>query len=381
MSNSPFRILVVTVDYPPIEGGIGTFAVEVSRELARQGFEVTVLAPAFAGMDEFDAGEPVRVVRFGGYGAGWFRLVPLLAKARALLPHHELVLAINITYGGIAGLFARSLFGVPYVTFAYGYEFLKFAKFPPGAALLRYLYAQSRGTIAISNFTRNRLIEFGVKPEKIAAILPGAAPHPGVDEDVVRALRANYPIEGRRLILSIGRMVPRKGHLTLVRAMPRVLAQIPDAHLMIVGRGPAMSACSRAAVRLGVRDRVTFAGALRADEVQALYSLCDVFALPTGEGAGGQVEGFGLVFAEAHAHGKPVIAGTSGGASEAVIDGETGLVVAPDGPDALANAIVRVLSDAELARRLGELGRLRVDNELNWRVFVNHMLVASGVRT
>ena len=381
MSDRPLRILVVTADYPPIEGGIGTLALDVSRELARQGFGVTVLAPHFPGMEAFDANETARVVRFRGYQAGWLRVFPLLAHMRTLAPHHDLVLAINVTYGGIAGLFARSLFGVPYATFAYGYEFLKFERFPPGAALLRYIYAQSRGTIAISRFTRDRLVAFGVKEKSIAAILPGAAGHPEVDNSVVDALRAKYPLEGRRLVLSVGRMVPHKGHLTLVRAMPRILEKFPDAHLMIAGRGPAVSACSRAAQRTGVRDHITFAGALTGAEVQALYSLCDVFALPTGEGAGGHVEGFGLVFAEAHAHGKPVVAGRSGGAAEAVIDGETGLLVDPGDPGAVADAVVRILADRELARRLGEMGRLRVDNELNWRVFTNQMLVALGVRT
>ncbi|NUM55178.1 MAG: glycosyltransferase family 4 protein [Candidatus Hydrogenedentes bacterium] len=380
MTGKRIRILVATVDYPPIDGGISTLALELSRELARQGFEVTVLAPRFPGMETFDASEPARVVRFGGYGSGWFRLFPMLAAARALIPHHDLVLAINVAYGGIVGLFARSLFGVPYAAFAYGYEFLKFKRFWPAAALLRYIYAQSRGVIAISRYTRDQLAAFGVREKQIAAILPGAAPSPDVEGSALEAVRAKYPLDGKRLILSVGRMVPRKGHLTLVRAMARVINRVPNAHLVIVGQGPAMAACSRAAFRMGVRDNITFAGSMRRDYVQALYALCEVFALPTGEDRGGHVEGFGLVFAEAHAHGKPVVAGRSGGATEAVINEESGLLVEPDDAEGLADAIVRILLDAELARRLGEIGRLRVDNELNWRVFANQMLAVLGVR-
>ncbi len=180
MSDKPIRILVVTVDYPPIEGGISTLTLEISRELSRQGFEVTVLAPHFPNMETFDANEPVRVVRFTGYDSGWLRLFPLLARARTLVPHNDLVLAINITYGGIAGLLARSMFGVPYATLAYGYEFLKFKNVWPVAALLRYIYGQSRGVIAISKFTQSKLIEFGVPPKQIAAILPGIAHLPEV---------------------------------------------------------------------------------------------------------------------------------------------------------------------------------------------------------
>lgn len=380
MTGRPIRILIVTVDYPPIDGGISTFALEVSRELARQGYDVTVLAPRFPGMEPFDENEPARVVRFGGYRSGWFRLLPLLAAARKLVPHNDLVLAINVTYGGIAGLLARSLFGVPYATFAYGYEFLKFKRFWPAASLLRYIYAQSRGVIAISKFTRDQLIAFGAGKSKVAAILPGATPDPEVNEDALAAVRARYPIDGKRIILAVGRMVPRKGHLTLVRAMAHVIDRVPNAHLFIVGQGPMMADCSRAAFRMGVRDNITFAGPLDAADVQALYALCDVFALPTGADSGGHVEGFGLVFAEAHAHGRPVIAGKSGGATEAVTHEESGLLVEPGDAEALAEGIVRVLSDAEFARRLGEIGRLRVEHELNWTVFTNQMLSVLGIR-
>jgi phosphatidylinositol alpha-1,6-mannosyltransferase len=380
MSDERIHILVVTVDYPPIDGGISTLALEVSRELSRQGYEVTVLAPHFPGMEAFDQNEPIKIVRFPGYHSGWFRIFPMLGAARKLVPHADLVLAVNVTYGGIAGLLARSLFGVPYATLAYGYEFLKFKRFWPAAAVLRYIYAQSRGVIAISRYTRDQLISFGVSEKKIAVVFPGATPNPEHDEEGVASVRAKYPIDGKRVILSVGRMVKRKGHLTLVRAMPRILKQVPDAHLIVVGQGPSMSACSRAAFRMGVRDHITFAGPLKSADVQALYSVCAVFALPTGEGPHGQVEGFGLVFTEAHAHGKPVVAGKSGGATEAVVDGETGVLVEPENADALAEAVVRILTDTEFARRLAELGRLRVDNELNWHVFTNQMLTVLGVK-
>jgi phosphatidylinositol alpha-1,6-mannosyltransferase len=183
-------------------------------------------------------------------------------------------------------------------------------------------------------------------------------------------------LEGKRIILSVGRLIPRKGHLALIHALPRVLERVPDACLVIVGRGPMMSACSRAAQDLKVREHVRLPGRLPDVEVDALYQLCDVFALPAGEGEGGHVEGFGLVFCEAHAHGKPVIAGSSGGVPEAVLDGETGILIEPDDVEALADALIQVLRDPELARRLGEAGRRRVESELNWRVFALRMMDA-----
>ncbi|MDZ4861081.1 MAG: glycosyltransferase family 4 protein [Candidatus Hydrogenedentes bacterium] len=380
MSERPVRILVITIDYPPIEGGISTLAVNVARELVRAGCEVTIVAPKLPGGEAFDQEENTRVIRFGGYGMGWFRLFPLMLACRPLIPHHDLIIAINVAYGGVIGLLARSLFGVPYAVLAYGYEFLKYERIFPAAAILRYIYGQARGVIAISKFTRDQLIKFGVSETRIISILPGATPNPTPDPAMLEKMRSRYPIGGKRLVLCVGRMVPRKGHITLVRAWPRVIKKLENAHLVIVGQGTEISACSRAAQNMGVRDSITFAGKLSDAEVQALYSLCDLFVLPSGTGPGGHVEGFGLVYAEAHAHGKPVVAGSSGGTPEAVTHDETGLLVPADDRDALANAITHILSDAEFSSRLGENGRRRIERELNWRRFTTQMLDVLGVK-
>jgi phosphatidylinositol alpha-1,6-mannosyltransferase len=376
MSDRSIRFLVVTVDYPPIEGGISTVAANVSRELASLGHEVTVIAPRVNGRDADGPDPPVRVIRFGGYRLGWLRLLPLVRAAWPHVPHHDFIVCLNVAYGGLFGLLAKTLFGAHYAVFAYGFEFLKFKRVLPVAWLYRLIYGQARKVIAISGFTRESLIEFGTRKTKIVTILPGARSETPVSADRINDVRNRYVLEGRRVILAVGRLVPRKGHLALIRAMPYVLDREPNAHLVVVGRGPAVSSCSREAVKLGVRGHVTFAGRLPDEDVAALYALCDVFALPTGEEAGGHVEGFGLVFAEAQAFGKPVVAGLSGGVTDAVIDGETGLLVEPENPQQLADAVSSLLSNPDLSRRLGENGRRRVERELNWREFTRKLIIA-----
>ncbi len=375
------RILIPTADYPPIEGGIATLALNVSRELAALGHEVTVVAPWFGGMEAIDQAEPVRVRRFRGYGFSWARLFPLVARCISELRRTELVLAINISYGGLVGLIGQRLFGVPYVTFAYGYEFLKFKRPSPAAALLRAAYRRATMVVAISRYTRDELIRFGVAPRAIEVCLPGAGrcspPTPAAAAEIERKL----DLRGHRVILSVGRMVPRKGHLTLVRAMPRVLELHPDAVLVCAGRGPCRDDAEALAADLGVSGQVRLPGHLTDAEINTLYYACEVFALPAGTGPGGQVEGFGLVFAEAAARGKPVIAGRSGGMLDAVIEGETGLLVTPEDAGDTAAAIDRILSDSTLARRMGEAGRLRVERELNWPTFARSILEAYARRT
>lgn len=378
------RILVATIDYPPIEGGISTVSRCVARELANLGHEVTVVAPFFPGIEDFDQNEPVTVVRFRGYRLGWFRFAPFLRACWPHLRRADAVFAMNVAYGGVLGLLARRLRPRPYVAFAYGYEFLKFQGWPLVARLLRRVYRRAAAVIAISRFTRGRLLEFGVPPSAVSVVLPGAPGPPTVSENDLEEVRHRFVLDGRnggtppRVILAVGRFVRRKGHLTLVRALPQILERHPESILVLVGRGPEMSVVAKTAWKLGVRDHVLLPGSVSDGDVQALYRICDVFALPTGNAAKGHVEGFGLVFAEAAAHGKPVVAGRSGGVEDAVLDEETGLLVEPDDPEALADAILRLLDDPGLACRVGENARRRVERELNWATFTRRVLEELG---
>ena len=368
------NILVPTADYPPIEGGIATVTLQLSRELAALGHDVTVVAPHFSGQSDFDDAESAKVIRYRGYGMGWFRLFPMLAATLPRARKADLVLGINIAYGGLIGLLARKIFGVPYVTFGYAYEFLKFKRNPVIAALLLRAYRRSALTVAISGFTRSSLEEFGVPADRIVTILPGAPRIAPADPKRIEELKSKYDLDGRRVILAVGRMIPRKGQATLVRALPRILESHADVVLLCTGRGPSQNEVAGLADQLDVKPNLRLPGYVSDEDLAALYALCEIFALPTGEDARGQVEGFGLVFAEAHAHCKPVVAGRSGGVVDAVIDGETGLLVPPGDPDALAEAILSLLDDPEKAKRFGQAGRARVERELNWGHFTRTLV-------
>lgn len=368
------RILIPTVDYPPIEGGISTVALEVARALQRRGHEVTVVAPHFPDMEAFDAAEPFRVIRFGGYDAGWLRLIPLLRKSWPLTRDTDLILAINIAYGGVLGRLARLLRGKPYVALAYAYEFLKFAKNPFARFALLNIYARARHTVAISRFTRENLIRFGVREDHLRVVLPGARiPEPVPPEAAAVACR-RLDVEGYPFILSVGRFIPRKGQITLIEALPLVHERVPNIHLVLAGRGPELQTCRQKAEALGMEGFIHTPGYLPDDTLQALYQSCTCFALPTGEDEDGQVEGFGLVFTEAHAHGKPVIAGRSGGVVDAVLHEKTGLLVPPGNPEQLADALLRLIEEPELAEALGTAGKKRVQEQLNWDVFAQKLI-------
>lgn len=368
-SGKTMRILLATVDYPPIEGGIATVARELARALAAAGHEVTVVAPGFPDMDAFDAAEPVRVLRFPGYERGWLRLLPFLRVAWPEVQETDLILAINIGYGGVLARLARARYGTRYLTFGYAYEFLKFRGAFPVAAIYRNIYRNAMRTIAISQYTATNLRAFGLPADQIATVLPGAPDAVAIDPEEIAALRAEYDAVDAPLILAVGRFIARKGHLTLVEALPEVLEHHPRARLVLIGRGPQREACIEKAKALSIESQVFCPGYLDDDAVRALYAACDLFALPAGEDAGGQVEGFGLVYAEAGAYGKPAIAGDAGGAPDAVHHEQTGLLVPPADPHALAKAIIRLLDHPAEAQALGDAGKQRVETELNWAVF------------
>jgi phosphatidylinositol alpha-1,6-mannosyltransferase len=363
------NIVIPTADYPPIEGGIGTVSLQVSRELARLGHDVTVIAPYFPNMKQFDRDEPVTVVRFRGYKLGWLRFFPMYLKARKYIKGADLVFGINIAYGATMAWRLKK----PYVAFAYAYEFLKFGE-GRIASMLKEVYAGSLMTVSISKFTANELRKFGVAESKIVTILPGAPEPRAVPATFITEMRENLKLTPGPLLLAVGRLIPRKGYTTLIEAMPAVLKKHPDTQLVCVGRGPLLDSLRARATKLGVSKSVRFAGYLSDEEVATLYQMCTLFVLPTGTAPGGQVEGFGLVFAEANAYAKPAIAGRSGGTVDAIVDDETGIIIEPNDSAACAAAILSLLDNPDRAAEMGKAGKRRVDARLNWSVFTRVLM-------
>ena len=210
--------------------------------------------------------------------------------------------------------------------------------------------------------------------------------HPGVDTNEFRPdidaseIGRRYNLGERKVILSVSRLVARKGHDRVLRALPSVVRQIPDVLYLIAGRGEEEARLRALVAELGLEHYAVFAGYVKQEVLPALYCACDLFVMPSFERESGvDYEGFGIVFSEANACGLPVIGGRSGGMTDAVIDGETGLLVDPHNVDAIASAIIRLLANRELSRRLGENGRRRVKQELSWEKVGERLVKVLGV--
>lgn len=355
------RLLAITNDFPPVLGGIEHYAYSLVRRWNPA--EVAVLTRLVPGAAAFD-----RRLDFEVHRHPVRTLLPgrdLLRTARRIVEEHsiEVVHFFAPLPLPLLGPRLRSSHGIPYAVSVHGGEFVLPASLPVARALLRRGLRSAAVLLCESTFVRERVRRF-FRDGPPTVYVPA-----GVDPD--RFSRKEAPVfappEGGPVILSVSRLVARKGPATLVRSLPHVLKRHPHAHLVVVGGGPDRRRLERLASTLGVRAAVTFAGPQEWSEVPRFYAAAAIFALPTRERFGGlETEGLPLVYLEAAAAGLPSVAGRAGGVSDAVIDGETGYLVDGRSPEDTAEALLRLLDDPERAREMGERARRRVLEQFTW---------------
>jgi phosphatidylinositol alpha-1,6-mannosyltransferase len=212
------------------------------------------------------------------------------------------------------------------------------------------------------------LIQLGVPPRKVVFVPNGVAAEIFRPAGKSAALVKRYGLKGKKVILTLARLVVRKGQDQVIRALPRVIQRVPQAVYLLAGQGGDEPRLRNLARSLNLHDRCIFTGYISEDELVDHYNLADVYIMPSREiGEKGDVEGFGITFLEAGACGKPVVGGRSGGVPDAVVDGQTGILVDPTDVDQIAEVLSQLLTDEPYARRLGQGGRQRVLETLQWR--------------
>ena len=290
-----------------------------------------------------------------------------LTISQIMLRERPQVVQLATAYDGYLGLWLRRWLRLPFVIYAHGNEIL--VAMQSDWRKPRLALQQANRILANSRFTAKLVEQAGVAPDRIEIV------HPGCDIHRFRPLEPKMDLRQRllghrhrdRVILTVGGLVERKGHDMVIRALPRLRKSLPQVSYLIVGDGPCRGELEALACKMEVRDHVVFAGLVPATELPDVYALSDVFIMPSREQLEAfAVEGFGMVFHEASACAKPVVGGLSGGISEAIVEGVTGLLVNPHDPEEIASVLKRILTSKELAARLGEGGRARVVKEFNW---------------
>ena len=356
--------LIVTNDFPPRQGGIQSFVHGLAGLLPPG--QVAVYAPAWDGAKAFDSRQPFPVIR---HPTSLMLPVPAVARrAVAALREHDFD---TVMFGAAAplGLLAPTLRragAARLIALTHGHE-AGWAALSGARMLLRRIGETVDVVTYLGEYFRARLAR-ALSAQAAARMVRLA---PGVDVATFRDARpVGVPgLAGRAgpVVLCVSRLVPRKGQDTLIRAWPAVRAAIPDAQLLLVGDGPYRGELHRLAAELGVPGSVTFTGSVPADDLPGYYAASDVFAMPCRTRRGGlDVEGLGIVYLEASSAGLPVICGDSGGAPDAVLDGETGFVVPGRSVPALAERITGLLADPARAQAMGQRGRAWVEQEWDW---------------
>lgn len=337
---SRVRVLVLTPDFPPAQGGIQRLVERVVGGWTRA--TACVVTPESAGLDGFDSGRPYQVRRTPKgrrhrSTVAWLNLAAL-RQARRYEP--DVTLSAHIVTSPAAAAIDR-LFGAPFVQYLHGREVAN------RSPLARLALARSAAAIAVSRHTESLARSASADVTRLHVIPPGVDPPTARGEGRSR----------RPLVVTVARLDDRyKGHDVMVEAVARLRRRIPDLLWAVIGEGALRSDLGRWVRSRQLEYNVALLGAVDDAERDRWLERAWVFAMPSRVPPGGGGEGFGIAYLEAAAHGLPVVAGKEGGALEAVVDGRTGLLVPPTDPRAVAEALATLLLEPALAVELGEAG-------------------------
>ncbi|OGJ89346.1 MAG: hypothetical protein A2268_08460 [Candidatus Raymondbacteria bacterium RifOxyA12_full_50_37] len=361
-------ILVFALNFYPQRGGIQTYSYELCAHLHRMGYSVLVLARSYEGDEAFDANQPFKIRRMRGCGIRFLRIVPMVFYfLYAIIRHRvQLVHCVNwIPCGYIARRFAAYL-RYAYVVSCHGSEITRNRTGLKGH-LLRSTLQKASWIIAGSGFTRTVINGLGILCTPVSVINYGVNSdffRPGLDAEF---LKVKYGTRGKLMLLTVAELRPRKGVDKVLQAMALLEDRKRDIIYVVAGEGPDQQRLEGLAAGLGLADQVFFTGFLSDKDLKYHYAACDLFIMPNRDEKD-DVEGFGIAFIEAGASGKPVVAGNSGGAADAVAHGKTGFLVNPCSEKEIAEKVLYFLNNPDIGRSMGKSGRKRAESLFSWNI-------------
>lgn len=365
-------LILLALDYPPALGGIQRYCFELARALHARGMKLLVIASRQEDAEGLDAAQPFPTVRVPSVSKTADALALSAAVEKALRDDLlgepvTALLAGKWAPEGVAALLLRRRLGLPFAVLGYGREMTL-----TGGNIMKWLVQRSvlrgaAGGLAISHYTAGQMARRGLPPSRAAVVYAGVNPSafaPRLEQ--VEALRRRLGLGPEPVLLTVSRLVVRKGQDQVLRALPSVREQVGSLRYVIAGSGPEGPRLRELSRSLGLQDSVLFVPEVLDEDLPALYALADVFVMPSRDLPGEPIEGFGLVYLEANLCGTPAIGGNTGGTADAILDGETGLLVNPEQPAEIAAALVRLLQDRPLAQRLAAAGAARVRAAFTW---------------
>lgn len=372
MARAGRSYLVITELFLPTKGGTAVWFDEVYRRLG--GKEIHIVTADVPGAAEHDRHHPNSIHRLALRRHWWLRPESLAMYAKFLAAsltlgvsrRFDAVHAGRVLPEGLIGWIVARLMGRPFIVYSHGEELTTWRQAAKMRAMV-WVYRHADLVIANSEFTREELVKLGVTPGRIALLNPGVDVErfrPGLPHEDLKAAIGLVP--GDKLVVSVGRLSRRKGFDQVIRALPLLLGRGIPVRYAVVGIGEDADYLRSLAREEGVTARVHFLGHVAPEDLPRWYNAADVVAMPN-RAIDGDTEGFGMVYLEAAACGKPALAGLAGGTGSAVVDGVTGLRVDGASTEAVADALERLLCDSSLSRRLGQSGQARALEHFSWQ--------------
>ncbi|MFH1212930.1 MAG: glycosyltransferase family 4 protein [Candidatus Neomarinimicrobiota bacterium] len=370
--------LLIPGDFPPVVSGIATYFYQIWRLLPTE--NNYILCPRDNGYEQFDQDARLNTIRrqiSSGDSTRDKLLKGLLYAFWTLILHRKYrfhkIHCGQVLSSGFAGWLMHKLFGVPYVIYVYGSETYRFGRNRLFIKCIKVFLMNAELIIPNSHFTRDEFLALGIPPEKFRIVTPGVDTtrfKPAIKD---LSLMEKYDLTGKTVLLTVARLDERKGHDIVIQAVADLARQFPQIVYLIVGRGREEERLRKLSAELNISDRVIFCGYVADNDLPKFYNLSDIFILLNRQTSDdprlrGDYEGFGIVFLEAAACGKPAIAGNFGGTASAVSDGQSGLII--DGTDqtVVRQTIVTLIENSSLTKQLGQFGLERARRYFDWRI-------------
>jgi phosphatidylinositol alpha-1,6-mannosyltransferase len=371
MKNTNSKILLVTMEFPPFKGGVGNYYFDLAKNLTD--YQTDVLLDGENAEFKLDDLSVSRTSFFyQKFWPKWLKLFIRLFKI-ALTKKYQLLWVGHLLPVGTVAFLINKIFNLPYIVSLHGLDIKRALK--NKNFLTKLILKNASLVTANSVFTLNEFKKSGVNTEFViiypcAHILNGHCSLPTNDQK--NDLKQRLNLQDKKILLTVARLTERKGHDLVIRALPEILKTNKDVVYLIVGQGD-KERLQKMVVENNLENQVLFLNNVSDEDLPIYYSIADIFVLPTRIINEDDVEGFGIVYLEANSFCVPVIASNTGGASEAVIDGLNGLIVDPTNSTELAEKIVVLLNDKELAEKLGKVGKERVENNFQIKDQVNKL--------
>jgi len=382
--------------YMPWSGGSRIYYDNLYQRLSDQyHLRVNVETSHCEGDETFDrefSSDMLRINRHGTRLTDWkVRRAPLLVRKMLRIARTASQVAPAAIHCGdlfpqdFAGMLMHKLRGTPLLVFVHGDEISQTEGRRLQPRLRNAIYRAADSVVVANRFAYERVINILGSVDRVTMITPGVDMNRFYPGPRPAWICDQFQVGDDPLLVTVGRLVKKKGHETVLRSLPVLLRKYPHLKYLIVGDGPERGRLEVITSELGLRGSVSFAGNVPNYNVGDFYRAADIFCLVNQEDAYGDIESFGMVFVEAGACGKPVIGGRSGGTSQSILDGQTGMLCDPENVSQLCELLGVLISKPEVRRRMGDAGLTRAQLDFSWdsraaQLFDVHKSIARATR-